>query len=193
MEISGDETSQGFCSQTCDDLSRMTRPVGKGLAGVEGSLPGYLVSLWSPKDSKRSSLMLRLGPLRPEATCPRRLALLQQVWGRVRRHGLVTTWPLPVARACPGGPGRTIGDGTSSLHPEGGLPHLRGPGGGQRGKSSFPGFGVGGSWGRGYCPAPKELPLGRPLPGDHAHPRLLRAENRSWRPPGRAGRHRPPP
>ena len=110
----------------------MTRPVGKGLAGVEGPLPGYLVSLWSPKDSKRSSLMLRLGPLRPEATCPRRLALLQQVWGRVRRHGLVTTWPLPAAWACPGAPGRTIGDGTSSLHPEGGLPHLRGPGGGQR-------------------------------------------------------------
>ena len=87
----------------------MVRPVGEGRAGVEGLLPGSPVSLWSPKDSKRSSLMLRLGPLRPEATCLRRLALLQQVWGWVRRHGLVTTWPLPVARACPGGRAEQLG------------------------------------------------------------------------------------
>lgn len=83
--------------------------MGKGLAGVEGPLPGSPVSLWSPKESKRSSLMLRLGLLRPEATCPRRLALLQQVWGRVRRHGLVTTWPLPAAWACPGGRAEQLG------------------------------------------------------------------------------------
>lgn len=96
--------------------------------------------------------MMRKLPLRPEATCPRGLALLQ--WG--------TTWPLPAAV----GLHRTIEDEASSLGPEGGLPHLLGPGGGEggmggRGKSLFPGFGVGGSGG-GACPAQRELPMDRP-------------------------------
>lgn len=136
----------------------MVRPVGKGRAGVEGLLPGSPVSLWPPRDSKRSSLMLRPGAAETrghlsEKACsaPAGLGLGQEAWPGDH-----------VASSCspglPRGPGRTIGDGTSSLHPEGGLPHLWGPGGGRRGKSSFPGFGVGGSWGQGYCPAPKELP-----------------------------------
>ena len=159
---------------------------------MEGPLPGCPVSLWSPKDSKSSSLMLRPGLLRPKATCPRRLALLQRVWGGVRRHGLVTTWPLLAAQACPGAGQNNWGRYFLSV-PGRRPPPSAGRGGGRRGKSLFPGFWVGGSWGREYCPAPEVLPLDLPPPGDHAHPHLLRAENRSWRLPGRAGRHRLPP
>ena len=159
---------------------------------MEGPLPGCPVSLWSPKDSKRSSLMLRPGLLRPKATCPRRLALLQRVWGGVRRHGLVTTWPLLAAQACPRGRAEQLGT-VLPLCAGRRPPPSAGRGGGWRGKSLFPGFGVGGSWGREYCLAPKVLPLDLPPPGDHAHPHLLRAENRSWHLPGRAGGHRLPP
>lgn len=50
---------------------------------------------------------------------------------------------------------------------------------GGRGKSLFPGFGVGGSCGGGL-PGPKDLPLDQPQPSDRPNPHLPSARNKSW-------------
>lgn len=110
---------------TCFGTTR--RLVGRGQAGAQGLRPqagGRTPELGDeqscpgspscvPRTSWGPPFMTRTQPLRPEATCPRRLALLQRV----------TTWPLPAAA----GPHRTIEDEASSLGPEGCLPPSAGP------------------------------------------------------------------
>lgn len=118
---------------------------------------------------------------RPGATCPRKPALLPRVWGRARRNGPGDH----VASSC--SPGQSQGPCTEQLRMllpllnRKGPPHLLGPGTGEggvggRGKSSLPGFGVGGS-GRGL-PAQREFPPDQPWPSDRLNPHLPRARNK---------------